>query len=373
MSMVVLLLPLAPVAARESPAAPTEMPTPTRTFVSTSGIPHGDVADYRKSPMWKPGMPVGANARWRTYMAEIVNQITASNPDAVLHGGDMVEGRWYGYVDNTFVFGPRGTPWRDRQVVRRAGNTIYPWIKRWWAGHTMLWGQGDHEVGDMAGNGRIPATTFSWEAHRHWNDVWKRHFGKIRHSRRFGNVGIITLDPFVRWKTGIYPVITARDQRWITDRVQRWRANGVDWIFVQSEIPAVGPNRERGTSALLLRNGDRIWSLLDDLGVDLLLAAEFHTPTTRSRSGRTPVQIVHGGRHMRASWLQIDVHGSQRLELTLRQSNARGAGRGTIWAMSRARLNDGPIAGTPKVIGTATITAARRIRNRTGFLREGIR
>lgn len=29
----------------------------------------------------------------RTFMAEIVSQITASDADVVLHGGDMVEGR----------------------------------------------------------------------------------------------------------------------------------------------------------------------------------------------------------------------------------------------------------------------------------------
>ncbi|HEX6255086.1 MAG TPA: hypothetical protein VFZ70_04685 [Euzebyales bacterium] len=186
-----------------------------------------------------------------------------------------------------------------------------------------------------------------------------------------GNVGIITLDPFVKWKSGIYPSITAGDQLWITDRVQTWRANDVDWIFVQSEIPAVGPNRRRDTSALLLRNGTRMWSLLSRLGVDLLLASEFHADTTWSRGGSTPVQIVHGGRHMRASWLEIDVFGSDHLELTLWESVGQEAGDGRVWAMTHHRMNNGPIAGTPRVTGTATVTSDRRVRDRTGFLREG--
>ena len=28
-------------------------------IVSTSGVPHGDVANYRHSPYWLPGMPSG--------------------------------------------------------------------------------------------------------------------------------------------------------------------------------------------------------------------------------------------------------------------------------------------------------------------------
>ena len=30
-------------------------------IVSTSGVPHGDVADYRRSPYWRSGMPIGMN------------------------------------------------------------------------------------------------------------------------------------------------------------------------------------------------------------------------------------------------------------------------------------------------------------------------
>lgn len=65
--------------------------------VSTSGVPHGDVADYTKSPAWREGMPRGVNRAWRTYMRTVVGQITSRSPDLVLHAGDMVEGRWYRY------------------------------------------------------------------------------------------------------------------------------------------------------------------------------------------------------------------------------------------------------------------------------------
>ena len=42
------------------------------------------------------------------------------------------------------------------------------------------------------------------------------------------------------------------------------------------------------------------------MGVDLFLAAEFHNNTTHTRQGMTPVQVVHGGRRLHASWLVID-------------------------------------------------------------------
>ena len=43
-------------------------------IVSTSGIPHGDVANYRRSPFWRLGMPIGINAAWRRFLrAEIAD------------------------------------------------------------------------------------------------------------------------------------------------------------------------------------------------------------------------------------------------------------------------------------------------------------
>jgi hypothetical protein len=53
------------------------------------------------------------------------------------------------------------------------------------------------------------------------------------------------------------------------------------------------------------------------LEISVRCHSEFHAETTWSRGGSTPVQIVHGGRHMRASWLEVDVFGSDHLELTL--------------------------------------------------------
>ena len=77
-------------------------------IVSTSGVPHGDVANYRRSPFWHPGMPIGLNDDWRTFLRTEIADIT-SGADVVLHQGDQVEGRWGQDCDGRGVFGPVGT------------------------------------------------------------------------------------------------------------------------------------------------------------------------------------------------------------------------------------------------------------------------
>lgn len=364
LAVLITTMTIAPVVDAAAQAAPTT------TIVSTSGVPHGDVADYRVAPEWRQGMPKGANWAWRTFMRDVVAQVTASDPDLVVHSGDMVEGRWYKYVDRHRMFGSRATEWQRRRMVRRAGDTIYPWLARWWEDHDVLWGMGDHEIGDMGATGVIPPTSFKYRAHDDWTGVWSKHFGKARRARRVGNVGVLMLDPFVQWRSGVHALINRRDRRWIADRVAAWRDAGVDWVLVASEVPAIGPNRERRSSGVLLRNGGRVWDLLQSLGVDVLLAGEFHADTARSAGGATPLQVVHGGRHMRSSWLQIDAYGADRLELTLWQSRGAAAGRGEIWATTYQRLNNGPRAGRPTVTGRATVHADGRLTGREGALAE---
>lgn len=340
--------------------------------VSTSGVPHGDVADYTKSPAWREGMPRGANRAWRTYMRTVVGQITSGSPDLVLHTGDMVEGRWYRYLPgDPQVYGPRRTWSEKTRMIHRAADTIYPWMRQWWADWTVWWAMGDHEIGDIGGSGVIPPDTFRYKAHWHWKEAWRRHFGPTRYARRRGPVGVITLDPFVKSNRGVLVRIPAAHFDWIVDTVARWRADGVRWVFLQCEIPAVGPNRANGTSALLLENGQNLLDVLADVGADLLLAAEFHADTTHTNGGSTPMQVVHGGRHTRASWLTIDVF-TDRLELTLRESVGSAEGSGLIWAPTSHRLNNQPVAGVPQVTGRAVVHAGGRVSDRTGYLQEGI-
>lgn len=348
---------------------PAGAQTPDRV-VSTSGVPHTDVANYRVSPYWRQGMPRGANASWRTFLETSVDQIT-TGADLVLHTGDMVEGRWGQDVDGAGVFGPVGTYRQKVAAVQLAGDTYYRFYRRYWNGLDVLWGQGDHEVGDLTRTSPQPGT-FRHTAHEQWNIVWRRHFGAIRHADRRGTVGVITLDPIVKWNRGVLPRIPAGDFDWLQDRVRTMRQNGARWIIVQSEIPAIGPNVGVGSSRLLLENGDRLWRMLGELDVDLLLAGEFHADTTHSTANHTPVQVVHGGTWQRAAWVTIDVH-PNRLDLTWWESVTSIEGTGTIWNPSLRRAPNRVVAGTPEQSGTLTIRLDGSVTNRSGAGREGIR
>jgi hypothetical protein len=45
-------------------------------IVSTSGVPHGDIANLRRSPYWRSGMPVGMNDAWRQFLRAEIAAIT---------------------------------------------------------------------------------------------------------------------------------------------------------------------------------------------------------------------------------------------------------------------------------------------------------
>jgi hypothetical protein len=340
-------------------------------IVSTSGVPHGDVANYRRSPFWQEGMPIGVNPSWVEFLQTEIADIT-SDADVVLHQGDQVEGRWGRDCDGRGVFGPVGT-WAERvRALTLAGNIFYSRMKRFWGDRDVLFGMGDHEIGDIPPSKIVRPGTFTYRAHRYWNQVWQRHYGLSRYASRRGRVGIITLDPFMKTPRGIVARISDADLDWTRDKIANWESNGVTWILVQSEIPAIGPNRGFGTSGLLLRNGDAVWRRFAPMGVDLFLAAEFHSETTYTREGTTPVQVVHGGYHLRSSWLVIDEY-EDHLQLTLMVSRGSQVGEETIWSPScKHRLPRHPLPGAPQVIGTMTIHADGTTSDRTGRLQEGI-
>ena len=339
-------------------------------IVSTSGIPHGDIADYRRSPHWRTGMPIGMNREWREFLGKEIADIT-NGADVVLHQGDQVDGRWGQDCDGRGVFGPVGT-WADQvRALTLAGDLYYSAMKRQWRGHDVLLGMGDHEIGDIGESGIVLPGTFTYAAHRYWNDVWRRHYGRSRYASRRGDVGIITLDPLKKTARGVVPRISRSDLAWTRDKIASWRDNGVKWFLVQSEVPAIGPNRGSGTSGLLLENGEDVWHRFGRMGVDLLLAAEFHRETTHTRGGKTPVEVVHGAAHLRASWLVIDEY-DDHLELKLKTSRGSQVGDARVWAPScRWRLPRHPVPGPTRVVGTMTIHADGTISNRTGRLREG--
>ena len=316
-------------------------------------------------------MPKGLNDEWRTFLNTEIAAIT-DGAQVVLHQGDQVEGRWGADCDGRGGFGPVGTCAQKVDALKLAGNIYYSQMKQFWGDHDVLFGMGDHEIGDISPSGIVPPRSFTYQAHQYWNSVWHQHYGASRYASRRGDVGIITLDPIMKKAKGLVARISDADLDWTRDKIDHWRANGVNWFLVQTEIPAIGPNRTSGTSGLLLRNGDEVWRRFANMGVDLFLTAEFHADTTHTRGGMTPVEVVHGGRYLKASWLVIDEY-DDRLQLTLMGSRGTRIGSESIWSTScKFRLPRHPLPGTPEVRGTMTIHPDGTTSDRSGFLLEGI-
>jgi hypothetical protein len=374
------------------PATPVVAAAATTRLVSTSGIPHADVGDYTKAERWRDGLPEGINDSWRTAIDTTIGQIASEEPTAVLHTGDMVSGRWGKDPDRTGIFGPVRTRAQRKRAVERTADLYYRQNKSWWAQHGLYphFGIGDHEVGDIGRSGVVDKDRLNARALSTWRGAWARHFTyggtkyamhptegahrRTAYATMIGDVGLVTLDPFVKRDGKVRVRIARRQLRWLHTALHDLRDQGAKYLVVQCEIPAVGPNRHSHTSHLTLENGDRLWRMLEAHRVDVLLSAEFHDMTTRSNHGTTPVQAVHGGQLYRgnASYLVIDTF-DDRMELQLKQMSGKQTGTGKIWAPARPRATDGvQIYRGARVVGTMTIHADGSLSDRTGYLTEGM-
>jgi hypothetical protein len=373
-------------------AGPVAAKQPTTRIVSTSGIPHADVADYTKAKRWREGMPMGINGSWRAAIDITIGQIASEKPTAVLHTGDMVRGKWGTDPDGTGIFGPVRTTAQRKRAIVRAADLYYQQNKSWWATHGLHphFGIGDHEIGNVSRFGVIKAHRFKARAFSTWRGAWARHFTnggtryalhppdgahrKTAYATMIGDVGLITLDPFVKRNGQVRVRIARRQLRWLHTMLHDLRRRGARYLVVQCEIPAVGPNRPSHTSGLTLENGGRLWRMLEDHRVDVLLSGEFHAMTTHSSRGTTPVQVVHGGQlyHGNANYLVIDTF-DDRMELTLKRMSGKQTGTGEIWAPGHPRVPDGVrMKRGARVVGTMTIHADGSLSNRSGRLAEGI-
>ena len=364
----------------------------TSTIVSTSGIPHADVGDLRAARGWREGDDPGTSWSWSVAFNTVFEQIAAERPDAVLHTGDMVDGRWHRDIHDDRVFGPTRTTAQRHRTVRRAGDLYYRQMKRWWAAHDLdpFFSLGDHEVGDLGWRGFVGGRSFQHQALQTWKRTWARHFtdggrrfdlrprgtqfSGTAYAVRVGDVGIVTLDPFDQRRHRTVVRIGDAQMRWLDQVLRGLRRDGARHLVVQCEVPAIGPNREYATSGILLENGRDLWRVLRRRGVDLFLSAEFHAVTTHSQRGTTPVQVVHGSRMRdgRVNYLVLRTY-RDRLTLELRRMAGKVDGRGSLWSGSAnpapERLTMEPGAA---LAGTMTIHADGHLSRRTGLLREGV-
>ncbi|MGH8869902.1 MAG: metallophosphoesterase family protein [Actinomycetes bacterium] len=381
---------------------------PRAVYVSTSGVPHWDIADVksiRAGRGWHTGDPNSITSSWRSSLNTVMAQIASENPDAVFHTGDQVQGRWGVDVDHTGIFGHVGTEAEKKDAVLAAGNAYYGEMKRFWSAHGFTHGtnlfpaMGDHEIGDM-GPGVdhvkvLPPSDFRYRAFNDWKYAWARNYTasgtkyasrpvgaqqeSTAYSVRLGPLLLITVNPFWKWDDGIHARIGGAQLDWLDQQIATARANGVDHVLVQSEIPVLDPNRVSGSSELLLegRRDSAFWKTLVRDQVDVLLAAEFHDMTTYSNSATTPVQVVHGANmgSARANYLVIRVY-ADRLELELKQMSGTVTDTNRLWQTSTQRPPRGVRMNTgATTVGTMTIdktTNPPTLANRTGFLREGI-
>jgi hypothetical protein len=362
---------------------------PDLTIVSTSGIPHHDVANYTKSRSWRKGMPEGINDSWRDAFDITIGQIASEKPDAVLHTGDMVSGRWGRDREKTGIFGPTTTIAQRKRAVARAANMYYRQNKSWWAKHDLhpYFGVGDHEMGDIEPSGVMVDRRFKTQAFSAWRDAWARAFTdngsrydshprgqhrKTAYATMIGDVGFVSLDPFAKLVSGIHVRIGNRQMRWLDTALDDLRDQGARFLIVQCEVPAVTPVRQSHSSRLTLGNGDDLWQLLAEHDVDLLLTAEFHELNTLSNDGATPVQIVHGGQMYRGNVSYVVIHTfDDRMELQLKRMYGRQTGTGKLWAPSLVRATDGlRMYRGARVVGTMTIHKDGSVSDRTGEMRE---
>lgn len=373
--------------------------TPNAVYISTSGIPHGDIGDYTQSPYFRPGMPTGITDSWRDALHTVIGKIADETPNAVMHTGDMVEGRWGQDMDGAGVYGAVDTLAHQKEAIRVAADLLYPQMLAFWNEHGLspYFGMGDHEIGDLSGTGPILVNppSFKYLAHTSWRSSWNRNFtndGKpyelrpdagphagVYAAMLSGDAALVTLNPIWKRPDGIHAAISTTQLKWMEDVVPTLRARGARWIFVQCEIPAMGPNRERGTSKLILENGRQVLDLLTKLNVDLFLTAEFHSMTAYTQAGKRPLHIAHGGSLAtgHANWLRIETY-DDRIELTLKALEGTVTntnGQSPIWNPSNTITrvaNTITLCKTPGIVGRATLHADGTVTGQSGFLTDGM-
>lgn len=225
------VVPLALAVALVLPVAPARAAT---RITSTSGIPHHDVGNVSRSPAWAPSDPRGYTLAWSRYLKAAAELLEANDPHVVIHGGDMVEGRWqeYRHPEQGDPLGPAGAT-----SIRNAARVYHRWISRRLP-DTTIYAMGDHEIGDIAASGVVAPSHDNYRLHHAYKKAWRAELGRngrSRYSIRRGDGGILVLDPFKKWTIGVVPVLSRSDRRWLAERIATMRGNGVRWT-----VPAVG-------------------------------------------------------------------------------------------------------------------------------------
>jgi hypothetical protein len=336
--------------------------TPLARYLSTSGVPHIDVADVRvlrRGLGWDPGDPNSINDSWRTATDTVWDQIASENPGAVFATGDMVQGFWGVDDDDTGIFGPVDTFRHREAAVEAAGNAYEGTLRRTYADHglTVYPGMGDHEMGGLDRDGQSAPSTFRARALSSWLSTWSRNFNRAPyyHVMLPGGVELWTLRPFRRDPDGGVSATIGRDQRrWLQ---QSLAASTARWKIVQSEIPPYSSPGFVGqhTSGTHLLNADQVYDILARNNVDLMLCGEFHDVNALQVDGVPG--IIHGGAQASVNYLVLDVY-ADHLQVTLKRMSGTTDRTSLLWQTSARNRPAAKIEMTPGAVvaGDMTIT-----------------
>lgn len=334
--------------------------TPLARYVSTSGVPHIDVADVRvlrRGLGWDPGDPNGINASWRTAIDTVWNQIASESPAAVFATGDMVQGFWGVDDDHTGIFGPVDTFRHREAAVVAAGNAYEGTLRRTYAHHGLVVypGMGDHEMGGLDHDGESPPSIFRARALSSWVSTWSRNFNRSPHYHVAlpGGVELWTLKPFRQDPDGgVSSTIGRGQRRWLQHSLA---ASTARWKIVQSEIPPYSSPGFVGqhTSATHLLNADQVYDILARNNVDLMLSAEFHDVDALQVDG-VP-EIIHGGAQASVNYLVMDVY-ADHIHVTLKRMSGTTDRTTLLWQPSAENRPAANIQITPGAVVTGDMT-----------------
>lgn len=285
-------------------APPASSAEGSDTFISTSGLPHFDIADVKGRSGWDPGEGNSTSPSWEAAIDNVFAAMAAeADVDATIMTGDLVSGFWGRDVDRTGIFGPVGTTEQKKKAVVRAANTYYSELKRDWAAHPGLGpvypAVGDHELGGMPHDGKIDAGTHAYKMYPTAKQAWKDNFGHwLTYARELPgeqHVKLATLNPTERTRSGTYARIATKHLEWL-DTV----FSGYDgWKIIQVEIPPSPVENASHSSTTVLRNGEALWRKARRLGVHVVFSAEVHELNARKQPGTKgqpgPVLITNGG------------------------------------------------------------------------------
>jgi Calcineurin-like phosphoesterase len=364
------------------------------TFASIPDFLNLDVGDLSSVPGWTPEMPNSTNEHYELLMRQVLDSISAEQPEFVLVAGDLVQGLWFRDEDELGLFGNFDSLSGTKHALRNAGDLYYGQWKQRFAtrGLEVHAAVGDHELGD---NPWKPGSR-KFKLFPTFKDVFAQHFTKTTggdprypsrpvgtayedtaYAFRHRDTVIVSVDTFsISEDEGVKVEVDADQMRWLTDVLERSEANPVvRHVIVQGHCPVLTPFRQTHSSGMTIEEltDSSFWKTLEDYRVDLYLCGEVHDVTASDRRG--VVQIAHGanvGRAPKLNYLVGRVF-EDRIELEIKQvDQIRNQRAPQFWQLSNRRPAGEVVLGESGFVTTGTLIVKTSITPHEILSREGM-